>query len=136
MVYVVRKLYLIPNLNWSYFISRYCRFRRSSLRSVCEHQRRLTTDSEDRNSIQRTPEFFIVTRENVDRVPLQTSIIRRNDHSTIGGVLGAVLVPAILWKRAGIINRMLCNCSSDALLMSLSLQLFSVVLALAALLVY
>jgi len=33
--------------------------------------------------------------------------MRRNDHSTIGGVLAAVLVPAIFWKRAGVVNRML-----------------------------
>lgn len=36
-----------------------------------------------------------------------TSIVRRNDHSTIGSVLGAVAVPAILWKRASIVNLIL-----------------------------
>lgn len=36
-----------------------------------------------------------------------TSIVRRNDHSTIGGVLAAVLVPAIFWKRAGVVNLIL-----------------------------
>lgn len=35
----------------------------------------------------------------------QTSIVRRNDHSIIGSVLGAVAVPAILWNRASIVNR-------------------------------
>jgi len=36
-----------------------------------------------------------------------TNLLRRIDHSTIGGILGAVLVPAILWKRAGIVNLIL-----------------------------
>ncbi|KAF8969878.1 hypothetical protein BDZ97DRAFT_1653399 [Flammula alnicola] len=36
-----------------------------------------------------------------------TSILRRNDHSTIGGVLAAVLTPAILWKRASAVNLIL-----------------------------
>jgi len=36
-----------------------------------------------------------------------TSVLRRNDHSTIGGILGAVLIPAILWKRAGTVNLIL-----------------------------
>ncbi|KJA18607.1 hypothetical protein HYPSUDRAFT_205284 [Hypholoma sublateritium FD-334 SS-4] len=36
-----------------------------------------------------------------------TSIVRRNDHSTIGSVLGAVAVPAILWKHANIVNLIL-----------------------------
>ena len=34
----------------------------------------------------------------------QTNLLRRIDHSTIGGILGAVLIPAILWKHAGIVN--------------------------------
>ncbi|KAM6500700.1 hypothetical protein JOM56_003714, partial [Amanita muscaria] len=33
-----------------------------------------------------------------------TSRIRANDWATIGAVLGAVLLPAILWKRAHIVN--------------------------------
>ena len=36
----------------------------------------------------------------------QTDLLRRIDHSTIGGILGAVLIPAILWKHAGIVNCM------------------------------
>lgn len=36
---------------------------------------------------------------------LQTSVMRRNDHSTIGAILAAVLTPAILWKRANVVNR-------------------------------
>jgi len=36
-----------------------------------------------------------------------TNLLRRNDHSTIGGILGAVLIPAILWKRASIVNLIL-----------------------------
>jgi hypothetical protein len=36
-----------------------------------------------------------------------TDIVRRNDHSTIGVVLAAVLIPAIFWKRAGVINLVL-----------------------------
>jgi hypothetical protein len=39
---------------------------------------------------------------------LQTSLLRRNDHATIGGVLGSVLTPAILWNRASAINRRFC----------------------------
>ncbi|KAJ3515966.1 hypothetical protein NLJ89_g1420 [Agrocybe chaxingu] len=36
-----------------------------------------------------------------------TDVLRRNDHSTIGGILAAVLTPAILWKRASAINLIL-----------------------------
>jgi len=36
-----------------------------------------------------------------------TNLLRRNDHSTIGGILGAVLIPAILWKHAGSVNLIL-----------------------------
>lgn len=34
----------------------------------------------------------------------QTSSIRADDHSTIGGVLFAVLTPALFWKRANALN--------------------------------
>ncbi|EIN07678.1 hypothetical protein PUNSTDRAFT_120975 [Punctularia strigosozonata HHB-11173 SS5] len=34
------------------------------------------------------------------RAAYDTDSIRVDDHSTIGGLLGAVLTPAILWKRA------------------------------------
>jgi len=33
--------------------------------------------------------------------------LRRNDHSTIGGILGAILTPALFWKRANIANLIL-----------------------------
>jgi len=33
--------------------------------------------------------------------------VRRNDHSTIGGVLAAVITPAILWKHANIVHLIL-----------------------------
>ncbi|KDR81432.1 hypothetical protein GALMADRAFT_58746 [Galerina marginata CBS 339.88] len=33
--------------------------------------------------------------------------LRRNDHSTIGSILGAVLAPALLWKRTGVVNLIL-----------------------------
>ncbi|PPQ86864.1 hypothetical protein CVT25_012583 [Psilocybe cyanescens] len=33
--------------------------------------------------------------------------LRRNDHSTIGGVLAAVITPAILWNRANVVNLIL-----------------------------
>ncbi|KZT11517.1 uncharacterized protein LAESUDRAFT_783808 [Laetiporus sulphureus 93-53] len=36
-----------------------------------------------------------------------TASIRADDHSTIGGILFAVLTPAILWKRASIVNLIL-----------------------------
>ncbi|EKM55735.1 uncharacterized protein PHACADRAFT_256576 [Phanerochaete carnosa HHB-10118-sp] len=36
-----------------------------------------------------------------------TESIRADDHSTIGGVLFAVLIPAILWKRASKVNLIL-----------------------------
>ncbi|KZT65478.1 hypothetical protein DAEQUDRAFT_801426 [Daedalea quercina L-15889] len=36
-----------------------------------------------------------------------TSSIRADDHSTIGGILFAVLTPAVLWKRANTINMVL-----------------------------
>ncbi|KAH9901136.1 hypothetical protein C8Q73DRAFT_786534 [Cubamyces lactineus] len=36
-----------------------------------------------------------------------TSSIRADDHSTIGGILFAVLTPALLWKRAASINLIL-----------------------------
>ncbi|KAF9052723.1 hypothetical protein BJ165DRAFT_1523491 [Panaeolus papilionaceus] len=36
-----------------------------------------------------------------------TSILRRNDHATIGGLVSAVLVPAIFWKRANVVNLIL-----------------------------
>ncbi|PPQ64005.1 hypothetical protein CVT24_009379 [Panaeolus cyanescens] len=36
-----------------------------------------------------------------------TSALRRNDHATIGGLVSAVLVPAIFWKRANVVNLIL-----------------------------
>ncbi|PFH49100.1 hypothetical protein AMATHDRAFT_63747 [Amanita thiersii Skay4041] len=36
-----------------------------------------------------------------------TSRLRADDHATIGAVLGSVLTPAILWKRAGVIHLVL-----------------------------
>jgi len=36
-----------------------------------------------------------------------TNLLRRNDHSTIGGIIGAVIMPAILWRRASIVNLIL-----------------------------
>ncbi|KAF8797844.1 hypothetical protein BYT27DRAFT_7218652 [Phlegmacium glaucopus] len=41
------------------------------------------------------------------KVVYDSNVLRRNDHSTIGGILGAVLIPAILWKRASIVNLIL-----------------------------
>ena len=35
---------------------------------------------------------------------LQTSSIRADDHSTIGGIIFAVITPALFWKRANSIN--------------------------------
>ena len=35
----------------------------------------------------------------------QTASIRADDHSTIGGILFAVITPALFWKRANSINR-------------------------------
>lgn len=35
----------------------------------------------------------------------QTDSIRADDHSTIGGILFAVITPAIFWKRASKVNR-------------------------------
>lgn len=37
----------------------------------------------------------------------KTNRIRAEDHATIGTVLFAVLIPALLWKRAHIVNRVL-----------------------------
>lgn len=36
---------------------------------------------------------------------IKTSSLRANDHATIGGLLFAVLTPAIFWKKAGIAHR-------------------------------
>ncbi|KAH9842939.1 uncharacterized protein C8Q71DRAFT_735245 [Rhodofomes roseus] len=36
-----------------------------------------------------------------------TSSIRADDHSTIGGILFAVLTPAVIWKRASTVNLIL-----------------------------
>jgi len=41
------------------------------------------------------------------RTAYDTSVLRRNDHATIGGVLASVLTPAILWNRASAINLIL-----------------------------
>ncbi|PCH38374.1 hypothetical protein WOLCODRAFT_65147 [Wolfiporia cocos MD-104 SS10] len=41
------------------------------------------------------------------RAAYDTSSIRADDHSTIGGILFAVLTPAILWKRASTVNLIL-----------------------------
>ena len=35
---------------------------------------------------------------------IQTASLRADDHSTIGGILFAVLTPALFWKRANAIN--------------------------------
>ncbi|KIJ99603.1 hypothetical protein K443DRAFT_101964 [Laccaria amethystina LaAM-08-1] len=35
---------------------------------------------------------------------LKAAIIRRHDHATIGSILMAVLAPALLWRRASIVN--------------------------------
>ncbi|EMD38648.1 hypothetical protein CERSUDRAFT_153644 [Gelatoporia subvermispora B] len=40
-----------------------------------------------------------------------TASIRADDHATIGGVLFAVLIPAILWKRANVANLILGGAS-------------------------
>ncbi|KAI0933853.1 hypothetical protein AcV5_005889 [Taiwanofungus camphoratus] len=41
------------------------------------------------------------------RAAYNTSSIRADDHSTIGGILFAVLTPAIMWKRASTVNLIL-----------------------------
>ncbi|KAI0078995.1 hypothetical protein K474DRAFT_1592847 [Panus rudis PR-1116 ss-1] len=41
------------------------------------------------------------------RVAYDTASIRADDHSTIGSILCAVLVPAIFWKRASVANLVL-----------------------------
>jgi len=41
------------------------------------------------------------------RAAYDTSSIRADDHSTIGGILFAVLTPAALWKRASVANLIL-----------------------------
>ncbi|KAH9952202.1 hypothetical protein B0H21DRAFT_817917 [Amylocystis lapponica] len=41
------------------------------------------------------------------RAAYDTASIRQDDHSTIGGVLFAVLTPAVLWKRASPVNLIL-----------------------------
>ncbi|KAF5324740.1 hypothetical protein D9611_004516 [Ephemerocybe angulata] len=47
---------------------------------------------------------FETTRTNRIKAEYDTSRIRREDHSTIGAVVAAVLTPAILWKRANPVN--------------------------------
>jgi hypothetical protein len=37
-------------------------------------------------------------------VAFQAASLRADDHSTIGAILFAVLTPAILWKRASVVN--------------------------------
>jgi hypothetical protein len=39
---------------------------------------------------------------------LENTQIHTDDHSTIGSILFAVLTPALLWRRAHIINRVFC----------------------------
>jgi len=41
------------------------------------------------------------------RAAYDTASIRADDHSTIGGILSAVLTPAVLWKRAHPVNLVL-----------------------------
>ena len=53
----------------------------------------------------------------------QTNLLRRNDHSTIGGIIGAVIMPAILWKRASIVN-----CRLQKQLSQFSYSFFQVIL--------
>ena len=36
---------------------------------------------------------------------VETTQLRTDDHSTIGSILFAVLTPALMWRRAHIINR-------------------------------
>jgi hypothetical protein len=46
---------------------------------------------------------LIVTATETERTS-QTASLRADDHATIGGILFAVLTPAIFWKRASTVN--------------------------------
>lgn len=50
---------------------------------------------------------FETTRTRRIEAAYDTSRVRREDHSTIGAVLMAVLTPALLWKRANPVNLIL-----------------------------